>query len=138
MKLHLSKRVSRVRYSGVVLVDFEVCSLPLDELWCPVSTVPAFVTELSASVSAHGLYNPIVVVRGPREDIIRDYGIRPRGLPESPVVNVVWGGTNRIAAIRSLGYSHADCVLVPNFALASQVQEAQRKNYSKRKKNGTA
>lgn len=136
MNLSLNKRTSGIRYDGVALVDFEVRLLPLEDLYCPVPTVPAFVEELVSSIDRSGLLSPIVVVRGPREDILRQIAV-PKGFPSDPVVNVVCGGTNRIAAIRSLGYSHADCVLLPNFQLATNIQKRQHNDYIQRKKNGT-
>ena len=104
----------------------------LDALHCPVSDVPVFAGELVKSIEQGGLANPVIVVRGPREDLITQLGEingDPSGLPKEPVLNVVYGGANRVTAARELGYDHIDCVLLPSFELALRVQAIQREGY---------
>jgi hypothetical protein len=151
-KLHMRSRASFVQYAGVVIDRFPVKAMPLDDLYCPVRPVQSFVDEVRESIGDTGLLNPVIVVRKPREDIV-DYfketkgglksgsdsgSIIPVGFPDGPVVNMVWGGTNRVYAVRELGYTHIDCVLVPDFALAYLVQERQRNSYVDARKLGTA
>ena len=108
--------------------------MALDALYCPVRDVPAFADELAASIEREGLANPVIVIRGPREDLVaemRATGTDGKHLPDTPVVNCVYGGTNRVAAARKLGYSHIDCLLLPTFALGERVQEMQRDSYAR-------
>jgi hypothetical protein len=134
-KLRLNSGVSYVRIPSLVVDRFEVRSMPLNDLFCPVRDVPVFAEELAHSISDSGLANPVIVVRGPYEDLYRELrGTSERDkqlqLPDKPVVNCVYGGTNRISAARSLGYTHIDCVLVPTFALGFRLQELQRNAYT--------
>ena len=105
--------------------------MPLDALHCPVRDVPTFAEGVAKSIKQQGLANPVIVVRGPREDLMRELSettLNPR-LPDQPVVNIVYGGTNRVSAARQLGYTHVDCVLLPTFELAMRVQDLQRESY---------
>ena len=140
--LHMAKRSGRVAYRGVAITDFEVRAMPIEALWAPVSVVPAFVAELGVSIKERGLLNPVVVVRAPREDVIRHFqavkaglpegtkGALPPGLPEEEVINAIWGGSNRVAAARDLGYGEIDCVIVHDFYTAAALQDAQRMSYN--------
>jgi hypothetical protein len=115
-----------------VIDSFEIRSMPIDELHSPVRDVPAFADEVSESIAANGLANPVIVIRGPREDLIRELAKMTNvkgSLPETPVVNCVYGGTNRISAAKALGYTHIDCILLPTFALGTRLQELQRRSY---------
>jgi len=96
-----------------------------------VRCVPSFAKEVARSIEQHGLSNPVIVVRGPREDLLRQLEERgdPDWLPKGEVLNIVFGGANRVLAARRLGYTHIDCVLIPTFALAIQVQQLQRESY---------
>ena len=88
--------------------------------------------ESQDSILSGGLVNPIIVVRLPREDVVADWTARKKPvtrLPDRPVLNVVWGGANRLAAAEALGYTHIDCVLLPNFDIGMDVQDAQRYSY---------
>ena len=131
-KLHLASRASRLRFPGVGVNTFEVRLMPLDDLHCPVRDVPTFADGVAESIKQQGLANPVIVVRGPREDLMRELretSAHPR-LPNKPVVNVVFGGTNRVTAARKLGYTHIDCVLLPTFELGMRVQDIQRESYN--------
>ena len=140
--LHMANRASRVGYAGVVISDFEVRLLPVSELWTPVSIVPPFMQQVRDSIMEEGLLNPIIVVRAPREDVIRHFravkaglpeGAKdalPKGLPEEEVINTIWGGSNRLDAVKQLGYTHVDCVLIPDFFTAMRVQTEQRNAYN--------
>lgn len=131
-KLHLASRASRLRFPGVGINSFEVRLMPLDELHCPVRDVPTFADGVAESIKQQGLANPVIVVRGPREDLMRELREtteHPR-LPNKPVVNIVFGGTNRVTAARKLGYTHIDCVLLPTFELGMRVQDIQRESYN--------
>lgn len=148
----MRSRASFVQYAGVIIDRFPVKAMPLDELYCPVRPVQSFVDEVRDSIGDTGLMNPVIVVRKPREDILEYFretrgglksgndggGVIPLNFPEDPVVNLVWGGTNRVYAVRELGYTHIDCVLVPDFALAYLVQERQRNSYVDARKTGQA
>ena len=141
-KLRLNSRASRLSFSGIVINTFEVRTMPIEELFCPVRDVPIFSEELQESIEDSGLHNPIIVVRAPKEDLARYYEEREFGtshLPDTPVVNCDWGGTNRISAARDLGYTHIDCVLIPDFYLAMKLQDLQRNAYSaaKQTKDGS-
>jgi len=121
--------------------------MPIESLWAPVRTVPSFVDAVRDSIEETGLHNPIIVVRLPREDAVQHFQTMkratyskrdhppekldpPHGFPETPVVNIIWGGSNRLDAIKQLGYTHVDCVLIPDFHVAMQIQEKQRNAYS--------
>jgi hypothetical protein len=132
-KLRLKSRAGRLRYPGVAIHTFEVRNMPMHKLHCSVLDVPAFAEDVAESIKEHGLANPIIVVRAPREDMVLELtslnGVEPR-LPEGEVLNVVYGGTNRFTAARLLGHTYVDCVLLPTFRLALQVQDQQRETYN--------
>jgi len=133
-KLRINSRASRIKLAGLVMDTFEVRNLPLTELHCPVREVPTFADRLAVSIKESGLYNPIIIVRTTLEELRDYYGERGydlRHLPKSDPVNCVWGGTNRIAAARELGYTSIDCVLIPDFYMAMRLQELQRNAYDK-------
>jgi hypothetical protein len=91
-KLRIQSRASRLRYPGVGINTFEVRSISLNDLHCPVRDVPSFADGVANSIREQGLANPIIVVRGPREDLARELESlngRPASLPKTPVVNVV-------------------------------------------------
>lgn len=132
-KLRLRNRASRLRIRGLAIHDFEIRSMPLDELTTPVRDVPMFAEEVSQSIAREGLANPVIVVRGPREDLVAQLaaeGGDGSWMPDQPVVNCIMGGTNRVSAARLLGYTHIDCVLLPAFNLAWRLQNLQRESYS--------
>lgn len=107
--------------------------MPIDDLHCPVRDVAVFADEVAESIKRDGMANPVIVVRGPREDLraqLRAMGSTGATLPETPVVNCVYGGTNRVSAARKLGYTHIDCILLPEFMLAQRLQDMQRSSYS--------
>ena len=112
--------------------------MSVDDLWQPVRTVPVFVDEVRNSIGEAGLMNPLIVVRTPREDVVRHYrdkhkaisGTLPKSLPDTPVINTIWGGSNRLDAVKQLGYTHVDCVLIPDFFTAMRVQTEQRNAYN--------
>ena len=132
-KLRIRSRASRLRFLGVGISTFEVRAMRLDDLICPVDTVPVFADDVMKSIEQEGLANPVIVVRGPREDLLAELQ-RSNGstsmLADRPVLNVVFGGTNRVAAAKKLDYTHIDCVLLPSFELALRVQEMQRGGYN--------
>ena len=135
LKLRLRSYASALRFPGIAITSFEVRSMALNELHCPVRDVPIFADKIAESISADGLANPVIVVRGPREDLAaesRSRGGNGNFLPDTHVVNCVCGGTNRITAGEQLGYTHIDCVLVPTFALAMKLQDLQRNSYGAR------
>jgi hypothetical protein len=130
--LRLNTGAARVSYPNAVIYSFEVRPIDIDALSYPVRPVPAFAENIRDSITSQGLLNPVVVIRGPREDIVRFYdqvGWAHDWLPDSPVVNIVCGGTNRVYAARELGYTHIDCVLVPDPYIAMRMQTAQRSSY---------
>lgn len=133
-KLRITSRASRLRIPGLVIDTFEVRTMPIADLHCPVRDVPVFADEVAESIAKHGLANPVIVVRGPREDLEAEslaLGGRRGSLPDAPVVNCVFGGTNRVSAAKKLGYTHIDCILLPSFALGLKLQELQRNSYSR-------
>ena len=118
--------------------------MPVEDLWPPVSVVPVFADELRESIKEKGLMNPIIVVRLPQEDIAKHFEAvnfaskrGPGYLPDTPVINVIWGGSNRLEAVKQLGYTHVDCVLIPDFFAAMEVQNLQRNAYKKGKASAT-
>lgn len=107
--------------------------MPLYSLHCPVRDVPEFADKVAQSITASGLANPVIVIRGPREDLVRQLkqlGSTGEHLPDEPVINCVYGGTNRVSAARNLGYTHIDCILLPDFLLGSRLQDLQRGSYN--------
>lgn len=134
MKLRLAKRVSRLSYPGIVVADFEVRALAIEDLLCPVRPVPAFADGVKGSLEEEGLRHPVIVVRMPREDLIAYYesrGMTARYVPDRPWINCVCGGTNRVHAAKELGYTHVDCLLVPDFDVALRIQAQQRSTYER-------
>jgi len=137
--LKLNSVVSRISFAGVAMTSFEVIELAIEDLFAPVSTVSAFTEEIRESIEQSGLMNPIIVVRLPREDAVRHFkkssgearnaAPLPTGFPEAPVINMIWGGSNRVAAAKLLGYTHVDCVIIPDFYVAGAAQNQQRAAY---------
>jgi|TARA_R100001530_G_scaffold120868_1_gene88195 hypothetical protein len=123
---------SKVRYPYIMLNTFEVRSIPLDRLFCPCATVNAFVERLAESFEKDGLLNPVIVVRLSVEDFLARKGAKGKAklLKRIPAdwqtINVVWGGNNRVEAARILGFDEIDCVMMPNFDVAMQVQDNHR------------
>ena len=142
--LQVNNRASRLRFPNVVIDSFEVRAMPIDELWPPVRVVPVFVEELKDSIAQAGLMNPIIVVRTPKEDLVRHFEKKNKlfpnwkhpPLPDGEVTNTIWGGSNRLEAVKQLGYTHVDCVLIPDFFTAMEVQTQQRNAYGD--SNGSA
>jgi len=140
-RLRLSNCASRLSYTGIVLESFEVRALRINELYCPVRSVPAFAQGVQASVEREGLRHPVIVVRLPRGDIVsyyRERGLDERFVPEREWLNCVCGGTNRVHAAKELGYEAIDCLLVPDFELAMQIQERHRRTYEPTTKESNA
>ena len=132
-KLHIRSRASRLRIPKLVIDTFEIRCMPIDELHCPVRDVDTFADEVAESIKREGMANPVIVVRGPREDLIAQLqamGSAGTALPDKPVLNCVYGGTNRVSAARKLGYTHIDCILLPEFMLGLRLQDMQRSSYS--------
>ena len=132
-KLRLRNLASRLRVNGVAVTTFEVRTMPIAELDFLVRDVPTFAEEVARSIEDDGLANPVIVVRGPREDLQRELEavwVGPTNLPDKPVLNVVCGGRNRVSAAELLDYTHIDCVLLPTFELALRLQDLQRGSYS--------
>lgn len=141
-ELHLRERISRLAVRGLSVNSFEIRCMPLDKLHLPVRNVAEFANEIAESLRDRGLDNPVIVVRGPREDLTAEIlsgGGNADSMPDIPVVNCVYGGTNRVTAARELGYTAIDCVLVPSFRLALRLQDIQRDHYnaSKRREKET-
>jgi len=142
-KLHLRSRAAYLSIADLAVNAFEVRCMPISKLHRPVSDVPVFVDEVANSIEQDGLANPVIVVRGPREDIVLQYdqaGMPSDRLPNEPVLNCVYGGTNRVSAAKQLGYTHIDCILLPTFVLGARLQTLQRDSYSATKADsvGTA
>lgn len=122
-----------MRFKGIGVHTFEVRCMPIADLDFFVRDVPVFAEEIARSIDDTGLANPVIVVRGPHEDLrleLERIGAVASRLPDKPVVNVVCGGRNRVSAAELLDYTHIDCVLLPTFELAMRLQEQQRNSYS--------
>lgn len=132
-KLHIKSRASRLRIPALVVDSYEIRCMAIEDLVLPVRDVPVFVDELAESIEQHGLANPVIVVRGPKEDLVRElegYGSKSTSsMPDRPVLNCVFGGTNRVVAAKKLGYTHIDCIILPTFALGEKLQHLQRESY---------
>jgi len=141
--MRIKSGASRLRFKNVVIDSFEVRTMSFDDLYSPVRAVPAFAEKVQESLADGGMENPIIVVRGPREDFLRylrEGTFRPSdknpppNIPEQDVLNVVWGGTNRILALKNLGYDAADCLIVPDFYTGSKLQGEQRAAYERQRR----
>jgi len=141
-KLRINSFASSIRYPDIIVSSFEVRSIPLDDLFCPCNIVPGFTEELVKSVRKDGLKNPVIVVRLSTEDYLSH--CRTNKLARSKVptdrttLNVVWGGNNRVETARILGYDAIDCVMMPNFDLAMEVQGIHSNKYSEQKREALA
>lgn len=132
-KLRLRTLANRMRFTGIGVNTFEVRCMAIADLDFFVRDVPVFAEEIARSIDDTGLANPVIVVRGPREDLALELqrgGSEASHLPDKPVCNVVMGGRNRVSAAELLNYTHIDCVLLPTFELAMRLQEQQRNSYS--------
>ena len=138
-KLRLRNHASYLSIKDLAITAFEIRCMAISELHRPVSDVPVFADEISKSIEQEGLANPVIVVRGPREDLVMQYerigSSGGRLLPNKPVLNCVYGGTNRVTAAKQLGYTHIDCILLPTFALGMRLQTLQRESYDATKAN---
>lgn len=131
--LRIRNRASRLRVNGLAINTFEIRTMAINDLDLMVRDVPMFAEEVAKSIEVGGLANPVIVVRGPREDLTREIvavGGKGKSFPDKGVLNMVCGGRNRISAAQLLGYTHIDCVLLPTFKLALQLQELQRESYN--------
>ena len=141
-KLRLNSFASLIRYPGIIVSSFEIRSILLDDLFCPCGVVPGFTEELVKSVKKDGLKNPVIVVRLSTEDYLshcKEHGLSIKRVPtDRATLNVVWGGNNRVETARILGFDAIDCVMMPNFDLAMDVQGIHRTDYSKHKREALA
>ena len=137
-KLRVNSFVSRISYPGIQLSAFPIKTISLDDLLTPCRTIRGFTEEVLKSVKKEGLIDPVIVVRVSTEDWFsyaksNNFAKHKDRVGDRQTLNVVWGGNNRVEMARILGYDAIDCVMLPNFQLASEVQSIQRKRYTKKK-----
>lgn len=121
----------------------QVISMPLDRLWISVPIAhklrgQPFFEPLKEDIITNGLHFPILVVECTYADLKKQKNKHkqaildlPEGHQDTDIFYVVWGGSNRTAAAKELGYSHVDCVIYPNgnFDAAFRDQALHRQPY---------
>ena len=120
---------------------YKVISLPIDNIFQSVPTAEIvngkpFYQTIKDDIQTNGLHFPIMVVSVRYWQLLERYSLHrdtmlppPSGFTNNELIHVVWGGSNRLAAARSLGYSHIDCVIMPNFDEAWSKQSLHRLPY---------
>lgn len=124
---------------------FEVRELPVDDIWqsVPVAENIAgkpFYSRVKDDISANGMHFPIMCVqtdyRG-LEKAKERWGRKINELPfwhnalgkHKKMVWSVWGGSNRLAIAKDLGYTHIDAAVIPTIKQAISLQKHMRKPY---------
>lgn len=126
----------------------KVIALPLKDLWQSVPTAEEkktkFYAKLKEDIRKHGIKMPLIVVESTvgvawqkkaqyKEHLLTPPGNRNPEISDPPhykKLNIIWGGSNRYAILKELGYTHADCIVLQNnFQLAYNFQGKQRQPF---------
>ena len=133
-----------MRWAKSKLRNYEghrVVRMPIWALWQSVEDVkesrPKFYTGVYDSIKKDGLENPIIVVKTDREGLEgrkQKHKNSMKELPDAPPHGfeeyyVIWGGSNRVAILKELRYTHVDCIILNSFDVAYRIQAKQRNSY---------
>jgi bisphosphoglycerate-dependent phosphoglycerate mutase len=125
---------------------YEIKSLPIKDLWAsvPIAKVHLgieFFEPIKKDIAQNGMKFPILVVTATRRELLIQKHIWKEKIKELPFKQtnnwqdlnkrqyVVWGGSNRIEAVRQLGYTHIDCAMMLGFVHARAHQRVHRQPY---------
>ena len=125
---------------------FEVRELPVEDIWqsVPIAENIAgkpFYSRVKDDIRANGMHFPIMCVqtdyRG-LEEAKEKWGKKINELPfwhnalgkHKKMVWSVWGGSNRLAIAKDLGYTHIDAAIIPTIKQAISLQKHMRKPYN--------
>jgi hypothetical protein len=124
-----------------------VC-MPLDDLWQSVEDMrnkkAQFWINLTRSLTETGMDNPLIVVKcnlGELWDQKSKYKERILEVPgdANPEISVpphgttmyvIWGGSNRYSALKEMGYTHCDCIIIDGFQEGFTIQAQMRNGYN--------
>jgi hypothetical protein len=127
--------------------NIPVTKLAMKDLWPSVPTAetskPNFFKTLMEMIEKDGMKNPLVTVDstvgeawGKKKKHGKQVNDPPGSQnaaesnpPHDQQLYVIWGGSNRYAVLERLGYTHVDCVVVPNYDVAFKLQGQQRNSF---------
>jgi hypothetical protein len=105
-----------------------VVTLPINDLWASVPIAyklrgKDFFKCLKEDIEQKGMHFPLLVVeatfsqlQAQKKKYKQSILELPTGYQPNQKIYVIWGGSNRVAAAKELGYTHIDCVLYPDGA----------------------
>lgn len=103
-----------------------IIELAINQLWASVPIAPEFKGKefyepIKEDITQNGLHFPLLVVRAKFWQLIDVWARNkdemnplPVGYNNNDPILVVWGGSNRLAIARELGYDNIDCVVFEN------------------------
>ena len=127
---------------------FEVRELPVDEIWqsVPIAEKVAgmpFYSRVKEDIAREGMHFPIMCVHTNYEKLERakeKWGKKINELPfwhnalgkHKKMIWSVWGGSNRLAIAKDLGYTHIDAAVIPTIGKAISLQKHMRAPFNRR------
>jgi len=127
---------------------FEVRELPVDDIWQSVPIAEKvngqeFYSRVKEDIQREGMHFPIMCVHSTYkklEEAKDRWGNKINELPfwhnalgkHKKMVWSVWGGSNRLAIAKDLGYTHIDAAIIPTIKQAISLQKHMRKPYDSR------
>ena len=126
---------------------YQLRTLPIDKLWAsvPIAKVHqgvVFYDTVKKDIAKNGMKFPLLVVTSTRRELLIQKHIWGTNIKELPFKQTekwedlnklqytVWGGSNRLIAVKELGYTHIDCAMMLGFEHARSHQKVQRKPYT--------
>ena len=127
---------------------FEVRELPVDDIWqsVPIAENVAgrpFYSRVKEDIARDGMHFPIMCVYTKYEKLERAkerWGKKINELPfwhnelgkHKKMIWSVWGGSNRLAIAKDLGYTHIDAAVIPTIKQAINLQKFMRAPFNRR------
>ena len=119
--------------------DMLVVQIPLSSIWqsVPIAMVHRtkdFFPRIKQDIKENGLHFPLLIVKSDYAELLRQkakFKAKILPLPTEEDFNgyTVWGGSNRYAIAKQLGYDSVDCVVFDEFVKAHKCQKMHRKPY---------
>ena len=114
--------------------------LDVNKVWASVPKAERhqgkdFYKPILEDIRKNGMMNPILVVRATKDELKGQKAKWGKNLCELPfwfgdekegMIDVVWGGSNRLYIARELGYTHIEAAMIPTFAEARLLQKCHR------------
>ena len=126
------------RWNGLPVVQL-ACS----DIWqsVPIAKVHKgriFYDRILEDIQKNGLKFPLLVVHSTKREVQQQKKIYTNQLNDLPfwhtdnldeMMYTVWGGSNRLAIAKQLGYHTVDCVILTDFKKARSMQKLHRAPY---------